>query len=214
MKSDQNAGTGATAYGIGSLTANNMSLVNGPTWGAGGLAFVAASSQYGSIADFLGNPTLTVFARIAQTTASSALPRTVWAQDDVNLPRGIYLNQITTGAFRLLRSNDGTVGAGKFEVYDTAAAQGSTSDRTLVSQFVSGGGRSLWYNKTSVSLSLFAGADQTQYHNNSIAFLFGAQLASGSPANFHSMTATALATITGDLTTPQRETLTDMINAL
>ena len=45
LRSAQNAGTGSTAYSLGGLGTFNGTLVNGPTWGGDGVAFVAASSQ-------------------------------------------------------------------------------------------------------------------------------------------------------------------------
>jgi hypothetical protein len=45
LRSAQNAGTGSTAYSLGGLGTFNGTLVNGPTWGADGVAFVAASTQ-------------------------------------------------------------------------------------------------------------------------------------------------------------------------
>jgi hypothetical protein len=45
LRSAQNAGTGSTAYSLGGLGAYNGTLVNGPTWGADGVDFTAASSQ-------------------------------------------------------------------------------------------------------------------------------------------------------------------------
>jgi hypothetical protein len=46
LRSAQNAGTGSTAYSLGGLGTYNGTLVNGPTWGADGIDFVNASSQY------------------------------------------------------------------------------------------------------------------------------------------------------------------------
>lgn len=45
LRSSQNAGTGTTAYSLGGLGTFNGTLVNGPTWGADGLAAASASSQ-------------------------------------------------------------------------------------------------------------------------------------------------------------------------
>jgi len=45
LRSSQNAGTGSTAYSLGGLGTYNGTLVNGPTWGADGITFAAASSQ-------------------------------------------------------------------------------------------------------------------------------------------------------------------------
>jgi hypothetical protein len=46
LRSTQNAGTGTTAYSLGGLGTHNGTLVNGPTWGADGITFANASSQY------------------------------------------------------------------------------------------------------------------------------------------------------------------------
>ena len=45
LRSAQNAGTGTTAYSLGSLGTYNGTLVNGPTWGADGIDFSASTSQ-------------------------------------------------------------------------------------------------------------------------------------------------------------------------
>jgi hypothetical protein len=55
LRSAQNAGTGSTAYSLGGLGAYNGTLVNGPTWGADGVDFDAATSQ--TKTDALGLPT-------------------------------------------------------------------------------------------------------------------------------------------------------------
>jgi hypothetical protein len=46
LRSAQNAGTGSTAYSLGGLGTYNGTLVNGPTWGADGVAFIRTSTQH------------------------------------------------------------------------------------------------------------------------------------------------------------------------
>jgi hypothetical protein len=46
LRSEQNAGTGTTAYSLGGLGTFNGTLTNGPTWGVDGLNFIKASVQY------------------------------------------------------------------------------------------------------------------------------------------------------------------------
>jgi hypothetical protein len=46
LRSSQNAGTGTTAYSLGGLGTFNGTLINGPSWGADGVSFVAADSEY------------------------------------------------------------------------------------------------------------------------------------------------------------------------
>lgn len=217
MKSRQGFGTGPTVRGIGLLTSNDMNLVNGPTHTEGGLAFVAASSQYGSIDDFLGSETITVFARVSQASATPTGQQMIWAQDGGAGQRSKLLVQrgdLSGDPYRIFRSSDGTTAAASFETYDSAGSLGSTAERTIVCQLISGGGRSLWFNKTAISISLSSANSVTAQFDTTENFTFAASNSGGVLGLFTSMTGTALATITGDLTTPQRETLTDMINAL
>jgi hypothetical protein len=195
-----NYGTGATVAGIGGLTANNMTLVNGPTWGAGGLAFVAASSQYGSIDDFLGSETLTVFVRCEITSSSSVVG--LFSQYAGPSDRSVGVGANATSHLELRRSSDG--GAVNLEVYRGPLSGLQTSNTCHVVQWTDGGGRSLWQNKTSVSLTLIGGSTSAKY-NTSVPVIF---------FNGTTGSSQALATITGTLTTTQRETLTDLINAL
>jgi hypothetical protein len=46
LRSTQNAGTGSTAYSLGGLGTYNGTLVNGPTWGADGIAFAPSSANF------------------------------------------------------------------------------------------------------------------------------------------------------------------------
>lgn len=49
LRSSQNAGTGSTAYSLGGLGTFNGTLVNGPTWGANGVATSGITGQWISI---------------------------------------------------------------------------------------------------------------------------------------------------------------------
>jgi len=46
LRSTQNAGTGTTAYSLGGLGTFDGTLVNGPTWGASGILFDAATNTH------------------------------------------------------------------------------------------------------------------------------------------------------------------------
>jgi hypothetical protein len=206
MMPDTNYNSGSTVKVLGNLTANDMTLVNGPTWGASGLAFASASSQYGSIADFLGSETLTVFARMQLNDATPALPNMFFDQGAglTDLSRRAYTN--TTGDVQLQRSSAGTTGSREFA---NSAGAGTTEDITSVFQWVDGSGRNFWQNKTSKSLSVTSA--NTSAYNSSGPVFFACDLLLGS---FFDGTAHALAFITGTLTTAQRETITDLINEL
>jgi hypothetical protein len=215
MKSAQNAGSGSTVYGIGNATTEVGTLVNGPTWGAGGISYTGASSHYMSIPDFLTDETITVFGRVSQASASPAGNETFYGQYDTGVnERSFWLHHRGADAgkpYRMNRSSDGTVDT--TESATSAGSLGSTDDRTLVAQWINGGGRALWFNKSEVSLTVAVA--QTSRNNATVNMTFAASLNSGSPTNFGSLTGHALAVLKSVTpTTTQRETLTDLINAL
>jgi hypothetical protein len=203
MKSAQNAGTGTTVYGIGSLTANNMTLINGPTWGAGGLAFVAASSHDGEILDFLGAGDVTVFDRVAMTNTSPTATQSLHLQWNPTGDQRSWWTRIegaTAGdPFALFISATGKA-AGTGTV-TTTGNHLTTSSVVYVSKFTATGVASIWKDKALISSSTIASG---RYNSNANIIFSNA----GDPVR------TCCAVITGDLTTTQRETLTDLINAL
>jgi hypothetical protein len=213
MVGGTNAGTGATAYGLGGLTANEMTLVNGPTWGASGLAFNSGSSQYGSISDFLASAELHVFARTTHTDVTTGFPAVYGQYDYGTDDRSFLLAQdggATDDPWETRKSSDGS--NGNQETYN-GTKTGAGSDTCMVAHW-SDSERNLYANKTAISLSLVAGSDQATRQNASCDFTYNALLSSGTAANFSDQTAHALAFLTGTVTTTQRETITDLINAL
>lgn len=214
FKSAQNAGSGSTVYGWGDLTTNDMTLVNSPTWGTGGIAFASASSQYGSIADFLGTRTLTALLRTNCTAITSGV-QALWSRADAGADLRSYQvlqNGNAVGdPILLVRSSDG--GLTNAEQY-TASPVGFGADSIFVTQWVDGGGRSLWLNKSALSLTLDAGSEQTAVFDSGQDIRLNCQFSNGSPVFMSDQTAAAFCFITGTLTTTQRETITDLINAL
>lgn len=215
MIARQNAGTGATVYPWGGLTRNQMTLFNGPGWTSDGLTFAAASSQYGSIPDFLGSETITVFVRTAVNPTVGSGRTDVICQADFGLNRRSWRqtvnHSVSPSGLELQRSSDGQTGA-TVEVY--GGGNFPSAENTYVSQWVSGGGRGLWLNKTPESLTLTAGFAQTARYDSASAITLSASLNNGSPTNFSTQTARALAFLTVNTDNTIRETLTDMINAL
>jgi hypothetical protein len=205
MKSAQNAGSGSTVYGLGGLTSNNMTLVNSPTWGSDGVTFASASSQYGTISDFMGGGTVSMWWSGAWDSGSSAI-----GQYDYGLSQRSTQLAIESGNARLVRSLDG--GAVNIEQYiGTTSISGNV---TLSAEWIDGGGRSCWIEKAPETLSISAGSSQTGRFNTSVNATLMCNLNSNSPANFSSGTAVFAGFIETALTTTQRETITDLINAL
>jgi hypothetical protein len=211
LKSAQNAGTGSTGYGFGGLTSDNMTLVNGPTWGADSMTFALASSQYGSIPDFYDAETITTFIRANITTGSS--DRVIIGQrQSTPDARSVWLATNNTNISVLNRTSTGNFTSGQ-EIYTNADTATGTM-RTFVSQWVSGGGRSLWWDKTSKALTLSSGSAQTAQANVSSLVTIMAGINSGAPTFPTSGTVIAAMFVRGALTDAQRETLTDLVNAL
>lgn len=212
-----NADSGSTAFGLGGLTSNDMTLVNGPTWGASGLAFASASSQYGSISDFLGSETLTIFNRVSIDPAPpDAAIKRLYGLGDFGATDGSvalsYAGNTAGDPFRIARSSDGNTANAEF--YDTTNETQTTADQCLVNQWIDGGARSMWQNKIPLTLTLFAGSNQTTRNDTQDPFIYSAQISNGSLLQPIDQTAHALAFVTGTLTTTQRETITDLINEL
>jgi len=211
MKSAQNAGTGATVYSLGGLTTNNMTLVNSPTWGASGVTF-NGTNQHGEIADFLGSDTLTVFDRFTINVPQDNDDEIINQWDTGANQRSWRLAQVNTGELSLSRDPTGNFSSP--EVYTMSDNPFDNTDVTAVCEWVDGGSRSAWANKASQSLSLASGSAQTSRLNSTAKIGIMASFTNGTAQRLSSGLQTASAFVHGALTTAQRETITDYINAL
>jgi hypothetical protein len=217
MKSAQNAGSGSTVYSLGGITTNDMTLVNSPTWGASGLAF-NGTTQAGRISDYTGGGSLTLFARVSnQTEPASVQGDGVWGQWDngANARSAAIFSygssQVAgTTQLALLRSADGASNG----LYLEDKVPNWATDSCRVAEWTDGGGRKAWLDKVEETLSLVLGSAQTSRFNTAIDLTFSAGLSSGSLGQFSALTGIAAASYEGVLTTTQRETITDYINAL
>lgn len=214
MKSAQNAGSGATVHGWGELTANNITLVNSPTWGASGVV-LNGTNQCAQADDFLDASTLYVFARVKHASATPTTNQVIVAQRDFTSVNGSWFlalrGDISGDPYRIYRSQDGTENAGKYEMYDTSGPPLDTVN-TLVCGFVDGGGRSLWRNKSSLALTLSVGEAQTTRKNSAAKINIGA--INNTPAAFAAMDVISVLFVQSSITDAQREAITDLINAL
>jgi hypothetical protein len=74
LRSAQNAGTGSTAYSLGGLGTYNGTLVNGPTWGADGIAFTTSSQEI-TRAGFDTPPSPMTFGAVSDKSNTAAVMR-------------------------------------------------------------------------------------------------------------------------------------------
>jgi hypothetical protein len=203
MKSAQNAGSGSTVYGLGGLTANNMTLGNSPTWGSDGVTFASASSQHGTISDFLSDGTISFWLRAAITETNLGV---LLAQfDGPGNDRSVQIFTSSSQTLNVSRSLNGIVS----ETYEDGSTP--SQDTTISAEWLDGGGRTLWKQKDPQSLSLVGGSVQTSRRNSTAPISVMGHPAGANPT---SGTVALAGVIETALTTTQRETITDLINAL
>ena len=207
---NQNAGSGNIVYSLGGLTTNNKTLINTPTWNATTGITYDGVSEYDTAADFLANDTTTIFSRFTPLSLGSGQMYAGQYASNTN-KRNIALRSTGSNTILLQRSSNGTSADANFEQYGTSVLI-TAIDQCLVAQWVNGGGRSVWQNNTALTLSLVGGTAQTSGFNTDSAITGAADGDAGGNAN---VTYTAEAYLSGVLpTTLQRETITDLINAL
>jgi hypothetical protein len=208
-KSTQNHPSGTVLKGLGGITSNDMTLYGSPTFGTGGMA-MNATTQYGAVADFLDNSTHTVFVR--RSGATGEVNGYIVAQYDFAAgERSWALCTGSTTDMLMVRDSLGTAIA--VERYSNAGSF-STSDYTWVAQWVAGGGRALWKNKTSLGLTLVAGSAQTTRLNSADPLMINCIGVPGAISRPSGGTYIAVLVVQGSLTTTQREAITDYLNAL
>jgi len=76
LRSSQNAGTGTTAYSLGGLGTFDGTLVNGPTWGADGIA-IGATQHINLLHTFIFPTNAATFFCAHKVTSTSAANRTL-----------------------------------------------------------------------------------------------------------------------------------------
>jgi hypothetical protein len=215
QKSSQNYGTGSTVEGIGSLTANNITLVGSPTWGTDGIA-MNSSTQYSEIADFLGAETITVFIRRTDLPTSGGFVGGQWNFSDDRRSWSLAERAAGVDEVVLLRNSVGDNNAANSEFYVAGANTFIAADATYVAQWVAGGGRSFFRNNTGFSLSLVSpNTAQTSRLNAPDPIVLNCALGGTGPASFAGGTYKAFAIVNSVTpTTTQRQTLVNLINAL
>jgi hypothetical protein len=209
LKSAQNAGSGSTAYGLGGLTANNMALVNSPTWGAGGITF-NDTTQYGAIADFLGDGDLVAGVRRTGLPVNNGYS---WAQYDTTANDrswAILENSANADQVQFNRTSDGTT---LIEVYASSVSPSYISSNAQYVASWIGSSVAGWRDKTSMGMNLTQNSISTR-HNAACDITLNCRLGNGVAAGFAGGLYTASWVCNASITTTQRETITDLINAL
>ena len=208
QKSAQNSGSGSTVYSLGGLTTNNMALTGGFSWSSVGISYDGVDAM-ASAPDFLAGADTTFFARMdTWTPTGGATTESLISHYNTASQRSLQLSS-RSGGESLVRSSDG-VG---FDVFTAdSAASDYTVDRAYVANFLAGTGRSLHRDKVLTAISLVTGTEKTSTFDSSADVTL---MAADNSSAFSTGTMVAASIITGViLTTLQRETITDFINAL
>jgi hypothetical protein len=147
LRSSQNAGTGSTAYSLGGLGTFNGTLVNGPTWGADGIAFDGTDDRISTALSIDGTQgqfsAFTVFERTAQgNEVRSLLGHRSGVLTGVRL---LFENQI----FLYSDYNPPSAGASFVSITGIANDTWATAAISLNKNLFSG---NLWQNTTNATL--------------------------------------------------------------
>ena len=219
MQYRTNAQTGSVCYGLGGLTANEMQFINGVGWTEDGATFASASSQYavmsGNLPAYRASDGVTFFARFAKTTESNSdtfsstnpesLASITTAGSDTLVDAGSVLRIIGGRLDHTSRNSADTA----FLVTRATNHSIDTQDVCAVVVYDSGGGN-LYLDKTEVT---YTNQDSGTTKQVTGPLALGTQNVE-SPARFFDGTYKAFGMLNVAITDTQRETITDLINAL
>jgi len=218
QKGAQNANAGSTVYGAGALTSSNGTLIGSPTWGADGITY-NGTSQAMRISKFITQPaSVTVWTRQSIISLPGAATNALVSHNQfTNFLRSILLSaraDLSGNPYSVTRSSDGS--PINIETYIETTATHSTSSTTIVAQWTNGGGRAIWNNNGSSALTILNGTPQTSAFDTSVDVVIAATLGTGNVLQqFINAQFAATAFLVGvNPTTTQRETITNLINAL
>lgn len=122
LRSTQNAGTGSTAYSLGGLGTYNGTLVNGPTWGSGGVNFNIVNAYIGVTGTFTQPLTVMGAVNFKTTTNGGSL---IDGSSRITLFNGGEVAQVTMFAGSTLPSGANTYSPGNHFI--AGYANGSSS---------------------------------------------------------------------------------------
>jgi hypothetical protein len=193
LRSAQNAGTGTTAYSLGGLGAFNGTLVNGPTWQGGGIAFdgvddrittsftLAATQVFcGVVADV---PTTGIKGNLlgAQNSSGEAI---YWVN-----PRTGFGGEFRYGGSNLALAENATSGA---QMWSTIGATGATTKGYRSTTLLGTAGTSATTpNPFALASGLIIGRSAGGYQGTA-AFAFVIHAAPSSPNDFYDLYKTTL----------------------
>lgn len=217
FKSAQNKGSGTTIYGLGGWTSNHITTVGGPTWGSAGMVFDAVDDR--------GSATMTGIEALAELYTF-----------DIQAPVNASIaNNVRLGVLTLSQNNStfwlgwqGASGAIEGETITLGLTSATANSRKGAFQSWTAGQKlslvwrhaaagQIWRSKTEVTPYITAGNQDFRPSASGVTnstLNVNADLFSGAPGSFAATTRVALLLCKTSLTTPQREAITDYLDAL
>ena len=207
LLSDQNKGSGTTAYSLGGLGIYNGTLVNGPTWGSGGITFDGTNDYINSNfnpfsvglnagSHFLGvvavaNPTTVGYAQLIGNEAAS------------NFDDGTGLSRIgSSGIIFYFVGNE--LGSNSSTIQTLVGMSGAQRKTSSQNQFIRNGQEITTSNDTLgrfANNNYFIGAGNSNGTASyfaattlAFAFVFSTSLSSGNLSSFYSLYKTTMGT--------------------
>ncbi len=221
FKAAQNKGSGTTVYGLGGWTSNDVTLVNGPVWGANGVAFDAVDDR--GTWDGTGIATLSeLYSFDVQIPTGASLADTarygVLSVGSNGANTIVYMNIVASAIYQE------TIAFGVTANADVRRAGSSTpswsaGDRTQIISRLAQTGSAMWKSKSAATLDKKSGTQdfrpsQSGWTSGSILNINCSDNGGGNYANFVATTRVALLFCKTSLTQSQRETITDYLDAL
>lgn len=220
FKSAQNKGSGTTVYGLGGWTSNNIALVNGPAWGANGVAFDATDDRgTWNGTGIEGLSELYLFDRQSPTGASLA-DNTRWSA--ASFGDNATNKFLTFGFATGLLTGETTVIASFNAVTNIRMGTSQAWSAGASTQFVyraAQTGSDIWLSKAATTKVTPAGTPQ-DYRPSAVTWStdsilnIGAQKNGAAYSISAATTRVALLACKTSLTQAQRETITDYLDAL
>jgi hypothetical protein len=223
FKSAQNKGSGTTVYGLGGWTSNNIALVNGPTWGASGVAFDATDDRAtwdGTGIEGLSE--LYIFDRQAPTNASLAdtarFSGISFGDGSANPTQRFLFSGFVTGSLSLETYSSGLTNAADIRRFGTTQSWSAGADTQFVTRLAQTGS-DIWRSKSTTTKVTPSGTQdyrpsQAGWTANSVVNVSALYGSIAGYSLFVATTRVALLLCKTSLTTLQRETITDYLDAL
>lgn len=210
MKAAQNAGSGPILYGTGGLGVNQFSLINSPVWGPDGIVYNGSDQRGDLVKDWTASGAYTTFTRVAVDDATPPSAEYILTQFDFSTGNSFAI--FNASAVNTWKSDDGTT-----DLERQISTTNQLSDgvmKCITAEFFNSSTATKIYVDNTLATTSQSGPLQPSCFDSSITIHSMCRKAGGSVTEHCAGTKSAMLIINAEVTTEQRETLTNLINAL